>query len=191
MNLSMTIPPTELTPFLVDQTGLRASLLRTSFGLGADEWEDLRQELALDCLRRLAKFDPSRSDWRQFVHGVVRNHACVLASRLALRPTMYSLDQNSNADRAQTAARQVLDDKDDRDGIFSIELQIDVAHVLAGLNPDQQTIARLLSRFSVSTVRRITGLSVSQLDRKIRRIRAAFIAAGFGPIGKQLQGGAR
>ena len=183
--------PEEVAPYLIHQAGLRASLLRTSFGLAAEECEDLRQELATDCLRRLVNFDPVRSDWRQFVHSVVRNHACVLASRLASRPATYSLDDNVNADPDEAVARLGGDAEEDPDGIFTIELQLDVAHVLTGLTPDQQSIARLLSRYSLGTVRRITRLSTAQLDRKIRRIRAAFLAAGFGPVGEQLRGGAR
>jgi RNA polymerase sigma factor (sigma-70 family) len=191
MSPAMTAPPADFAPFLIEQARLRASLLRASFGLGSDEWEDLRQELAMDCLRRLVNFDPARSDWRQFVHSVVRNHSCVLASRLSARPSMYPIDVDVDADQAETVADLDSDYQENRDGISSIELQIDVRHVLADLTPDQRAIARLLSRFSVRAVRRMTGLSAAQLDRRLRRIRAAFIAAGFRPVAERLKGGER
>jgi hypothetical protein len=37
----------------------------------------------------------------------------------------------------------------------------------------------------------MTGLSAAQLDRRLRRIRAAFIAAGFHPVAERLKGGER
>ena len=81
MPAAVAIPLADVTPYLLQQTALRASLLQTSFGFAADDWDDLRQDLALDCLRRLPRFDGSRGNWKGFVHGVVRNHACVLAAR--------------------------------------------------------------------------------------------------------------
>jgi hypothetical protein len=119
MNPAMTAPPADFAPFLIEQARLRASLLRASFGLGSDEWEDLRQELAMDCLRRLVNFDPARSDWRQFVHSVVRNHSCVLASRLSARPSMYPIDVDVDADQAETVADRDSDYEENRDGISS------------------------------------------------------------------------
>ena len=52
---AVAIPLADFTPYLLQQTALRASLLQTSFGFAADDWDDLRQDLALDCLRRLAQ----------------------------------------------------------------------------------------------------------------------------------------
>jgi DNA-directed RNA polymerase specialized sigma24 family protein len=191
MSPAMTAPPAGFTPYLIKQARLRASLLRISFGLGQDEWEDLRQELAMDCLRRLVNFDPARSDWRQFVHTVVRNHSCVLASRLSRRPPMCPLDVDVDADTEEAVADRDSDFEEYRESVSSIELQIDVRHVLAGTTPEQRVIARLLSRFPLRTVRRMTGLGVAQLDRRLRQIRAAFIAAGFRPVEERLQGGWR
>ena len=91
MTPAMPVPQTEFTPYLLQQAGLRASLLQTSFGFAADDWDDMRQDLALDCLRRLPNFDPARGDWRQFVHGVVRNHSCNLASHHTNRPMLCSI----------------------------------------------------------------------------------------------------
>ena len=95
---AMPVPQAEFTPYLLQQTGLRASLLQTSFGFAADDWDDLRQDLALDCLRRLPRFDASRGNWKGFVHGVVRNHACVLASKQARRPELQCLAEDGDAD---------------------------------------------------------------------------------------------
>ena len=87
-----TTPRADFTPYLLQQTALRASLLQTSFGFAADEWDDLRQDLALDCLRRLPRFDGVRGNWQGFVRGVVRHHACDLASRQKYRQQFQPLE---------------------------------------------------------------------------------------------------
>ena len=68
-------------PYIFQQASCRASLLVTSAGFRSDDWEDLKQEMVLDVLRRSPKFDPARGDWQGFVRGVVRNHAAVLVMR--------------------------------------------------------------------------------------------------------------
>jgi len=171
------VPPAEFTPYLLQQAAIRASLLKTSFGLTTHDWEDLRQDLALDCLRRLPNFDPARSDWRQFVHGVVRNQACVLASRQTRRSNLERLKADREADTG---------DEQEHEGAAEdhgpeLELSIDVRRALASLPDELQSLALLLSESSLHAIRLKTGWSVSQLERKIRRIRAAFVAAGFQP----------
>ena len=62
-----------------------------------------------------------------------------------------------------------------------LELGLDTERVLAGLPEDLQRIARYLAEMPISAVRRKTGLSLAQVNRRIRQIRAAFMAAGFAP----------
>ncbi len=167
-----TIPLTDFTPYLLQQTALRASLLQTSFGFAADEWDDLRQDLALDCLRRLPRFDSSRGNWQGFVRGVVRHHACVLASRQKCRRLFQPLEESECVDGRHEPAEDLRP---------VLELGVDTDQVLAGLPEDLAGIARLLADMPVSAVRRETGLTTAHLNRKIARIRAAFTAAGLAP----------
>ena len=65
---------------------------------------------------------------------------------------------------------------------------MDTERVLAGLPEDLQRLAHYLSEMTVAAVRRRTGLSAAQINCGIRRIRAAFTAAGLAP---EKSGGAR
>ncbi len=188
---AMPVPQTEFTPYLLQQAGLRASLLQTSFGFAADDWDDMRQDLALDCLRRLPNFDPARGDWRQFVHGVVRNHSCNLASHHTNRPLLCSIVAADESESAEELAGSDPQDIPAADFRPALELRLDIRRALASLPKEIQTLARLLSRFSRHAVRLKTGLTVSQLDRKIRQIRAAFVAAGIYPGVGGTNGGQR
>ena len=174
-----TIPLADFTPYLLQQTALRASLLQASFGFAADEWDDLRQDLALDCLRRLPRFDGSRGNWQGFVRGVVRHQACVLASRQKCRRQFQPLDESECADGRHEPA-------EDLQPVF--ELGLDTERVLAGLPDELASIARLLAEMPVSAVRRKTCLTAAQLNRRVARIRAAFMRAGLSPA---TRGGAR
>ncbi len=184
MTSSAIAPLADITPYLLQQTALRASLLQSSFGFAADEWDDLRQDLALDCLRRLPRFDGSRGNWRGFVHGVVRNHACVLASRQVPRLQFQPLGIDDGSEPLDANVHEACTE----DFRPVLELSLDTERVLASLPEDLQRIARYLAEMPLSAVRRKTGLAPSQMDQRIRRIRAAFTAAGFAPPGR---GGAR
>lgn len=181
MAAAMAIPLADVTTYLLQQTALRASLLQTGFGFAADDWDDLRQDLALDCLRRLPRFDGSRGNWKGFVHGVVRNHACVLASRQIHRPHFQPLEYNDGAELPDGSSTGQADEEPAEDFRPLLELGLDTERVLAELPEELQRIARYLSEMPISGVRRKTGLTLAQLNQRIRRIRAAFMAAGFAP----------
>lgn len=181
MTPAMPAPQADFTPYLLQQAGLRASLLQSSFGFAADDWDDLRQDLALDCLGRLPRFDASRGDWKGFVRGVVRNQACVLATRQARRPEIRSLvsgDCGSDGDESLGVAHPALVE----DALPTLELSLDARRVLAGLPEELQIIAGHLAEMSFFAVSRRTGLTHAQLKRKVARIRAAFMAAGLAPV---------
>jgi RNA polymerase sigma-70 factor (ECF subfamily) len=172
---------TDFTPYLLQQATLRASLLQRSFGFGMDDWDDLRQDLALDCLRRLPRFDESRGDWRGFIRGVVRHHACVLASRQVRRWQFQPIADDSNTelqDGSMGSDELVAPGADFRP---ALELGMDAERVLAGLPEDLRHLAEYLSAMPIAAVRRETGLTLAQLNRRIRQIRAAFLAAGLAP----------
>ena len=190
MMAAIAVPPAEFTPYLLQQSGLRASLLKTNFGFGGDEWDDLRQEMALDCLKRLPKFDPARGNWKGFVHGVVRNRAFVLATQQTRRADVERslIVDTSAADEESEDYAQGSRSEDIRP---DLDLSIDVRRTLATLPEELQSLAHLVSSFSLLAVRRQTGLSRLELERKIAQIRTAFAAAGLSPDGYFLNGGAR
>ena len=181
MSAAVAIPLADVTPYLLQQTALRASLLQTSFGFAADDWDDLRQDLALDCLRRLPRFDGSRGNWKGFVHGVVRNHACVLASRQLQRRQFQRVEFDGDSELPDGSLIGKADQAPAEDFRPFLELGLDTERVLAELPEDLQRIAQYLAEMPISGVRRKTGLTLAQLNQRIRRIRAAFMAAGFAP----------
>jgi RNA polymerase sigma-70 factor (ECF subfamily) len=174
MTPAAAVPVTEFTPYLLQQAGLRASLLLTSFGFASDDWDDLRQNLALDCLRRLPKFDASRGDWKGFVRGVVRNHACVLASRQIRHREFQPLEIDADDEACDDTQGGPIDDPRP-----ALDLSLDTQRVLAGLPEEVQSTAHYLAEMPISAVCRRTGLSRNKVNAQIGKIRAAFEAAGI------------
>ncbi len=180
MMAAIAVPPAEFTPYLMQQSGLRASLLKTNFGFGSDEWDDLRQEMALDCLKRLPKFDPERGNWKGFVHGVVRNRAFVLATQQTRRADLER-QMFTDCNACDESGDELAQEAASEDIRPALELSIDVRRALAGLPEELQTLAHLVANLSIQAVRRQTGLSRLELERRIGQIRTAFAAAGLSP----------
>ena len=147
--------------------------------------------LALDCLRRLPRFDASRGNWKGFVHGVVRNHACVLAFRQARRPELQCLAEDdagsdSAVDVSRCDAHFVVAD----DLCPALELSLDMRRVLDGL-PEQLRSVAPSGRNALLRSAPSDRSFLAELNRKIARIRAAFVAAGLRPNRRPAKRGAQ
>ena len=129
----------------------------------------------------LPRFDGARGNWKGFVHGVVRHHACVLASRQSHRRQFQPLEFEGGSELSDASLTVKADEPPAEDFRPLLELGLDTERVLASLPEDLQRIAWHLADMPISCVRQKTGLTLSQLNRRIRRIRAAFMAAGFVP----------
>ena len=170
-------------PYILQQASCRASLLVATAGFRSDDWEDLRQEMVLDCLRRSPKFDPSRGDWQGFVRGVVRNHATVLVTRRHRNVRREVLAEDLTHEEAGTTG-----DPDDPLGAShkldieaGLQMSIDVQRVLNGLPPQLRNLALLLSELPMLEAGAKTGKSRSRVYQMTRQLRDAFVRAGIRP----------
>lgn len=164
-----------IDPFVLRQAEIRASQLVACSGFTRDDWEDLRQELLLDYMKRQPRFSPDRGGHRGFVHGVLRNQAAKLAA-VKRRSGPFS-EPGSDAEW-----RSLISPKGD------IDLRLDVQAVVSRLPVHLRILARQLSEMDAADVRRQTGKSRSRFYQWIADIRAAFIEAGLAPAGR---GGSR
>lgn len=167
--------------FVLRQAEIRASRIVGATGYTPDDWEDLRQELLLDYVRRQPRFDPARGDQRGFVFGVLRNHAAKLVT----------------AGNRARAASELTDDLPDRCACATtrleaeLHLRIDVQTVLARLPEHLRILAVQLTEMSPGEVCRESGRSRSCIYRWIAELRRAFMAAGLTPAVLAGRGGGR
>jgi RNA polymerase sigma-70 factor (ECF subfamily) len=172
---------TNCDPYVMRQVSCQASLLVANAGFKAQDWEDVRQELLLDLLRRAPRFDAARGDWQGFVRGIARNHATVLIARRRRRALEVLLADAVNGDDNLVDAARTVDSGGGRHGAAQLNLSLDVRTVVASLPPHVQTVALLLAEMSVKEACARTGRSRSGLYLVVRQLREAFALAGLAP----------
>jgi RNA polymerase sigma factor (sigma-70 family) len=159
---------------------LNASALVRSRAFGRDAWEDLRQELILDCVRRLRRFDPVRGTYRGFVSGVMRNRASVLVRHECVR-RRQEIGIGAAPYRSESHGELVDCGNASDSDLSRTEMVIDVHRVIAKLPPASRGLARQLMELNVTEISRRSGKSRAGIYRGLKKIRRAFVAAGFEP----------
>jgi RNA polymerase sigma-70 factor (ECF subfamily) len=169
-------------PYILQQASCRASMLVSTAGFRSDDWEDLKQEIVLDVLRRSPKFDPMRGGWQDFVRRLMRNRAAVLVMRERRRaPEILSQDLMNREEPSDTDSLDILDKRPSPGVVDALHLSLDIRRVVEGLPTHLQSLAVLLGQMPVQDVCRHTGKSRSRVYQMTRQIREAFLRAGFSP----------
>jgi len=181
--------------FALDMVNIKAAELVGQAGFTADDFEDIKQEMLLDLLERLAKYDPSKSNFKLFVTCVIdRKGQNLIRYRESeirdYRREAYSLNEDVTvADSEEPVQRLATIDQDDQDirtGKYGrpaeerTQLRLDIEAVLAGLPPELRKAAELLQTKSVTQVARELGVPRTTFYSKhLPLLRKAFTAMGL------------
>ena len=189
------MPQTFSDPYIIQQASCRASHLVANTRLSRDDWEDLRQEMLLDCLQRTPNFNPARGNWRGFVRGVIRNRSCVLARQESRRMRFESLaeaygETGAGQDLERETCAQAWEPVSANPSA-ALALSADVQRVLAGLPENLRTLAWQLTEMSVAEIAARRGRSQQWIYHLIGKLRKAFSLAGVTPAGLRGNGSAR
>lgn len=154
-----------------------------------DDQEDIEQELTLDLLQRLMKFDSGRGTRVAFVRRVVGNKVATLlehrlAERRDPRRVAYSLDDEVDEADGGSFPRDESVSSEDLDPTWGPpsedhDLRVDLARVIYQLPPDLASLAGALATQTVTEISRNTGTPRASLYDAIGRIRAILVAAGL------------
>ncbi len=166
---------------------------------------DLEQELVIDLLRRLPRFDPTLAKRETFITRIVEHHVATLVESQKAGVRDYqlragSLDERWD-DRIRTgSARDCRGDRPNPDGSPVLDqdkyfrettvvaarrdedlraLRIDLKKALAELPTDLRTLCALLQTSTVSEVSRETGVSRSTVYEAIGKLRNSFDRGGL------------
>ena len=170
-------------------------MLVSSARFSRDEWEDLRQEMALDCLERTPWFNPDRGNWRGFVRGVVRNHSATLATREAQRircETLSAADEETqpDTDGDREIVHAAFEPASDNP-TAALVLSADVQRVVASLPENLRALASELTEMTVAEIAAKRGRSTQWIYHLMNRLRKAFVQAGVTPESARRRGGPR
>jgi len=181
---------TVIDPYVAEQAACRASLLVASAGFRPDDWDDLHQEIVLDCLRRAPKFDAERGDWPGFVRGVTRNCAAVLVVRQRRRAAVILGEDLMSSEASDGDSLDILDKRPCSCAVDALDLSLDVRRVIESLPAQLQLLAVLIGQMPIRDVCRRLGKSRSRVYQMTRQLRDAFVRAGFQPCRPRKSGGA-
>ncbi len=158
----------------------------------ASDRTDIEQELFLDLLTRLPRFDATRAKRTTFVDRVVNNRvATLLEARTAAKRNparcVASLDADANDDEGhaepvwatldQRMGRS--DGRTPRDDARLRDLRFDVGAAMSDLPEDLRDLAGHLSRQTPTEVARANGVPRRTVRDRIARIRGRFERAGL------------
>jgi RNA polymerase sigma-70 factor (ECF subfamily) len=178
---------------LIKLVRIKSARLAGMYGFNVMDRDDIYQELLLDCLLRLRKFDPAKSSRRGFLHRVVRHRIASLldAQRAACRDSRMCRDSldapvqfaaSESVELSETVSSDDYEARIGRSGLSSwerAELRIDVARVIAALPAELAAIADALKSVNAIDAGRRLGLSRSTVYRRLVVIREVFAAAGL------------
>ena len=160
-------------------------------GYTEDDVEELEQEMRLDLLKRLPKFNPKIATYNTFVSRLVERKICNLIRHRTRKVRDYRREEGSLDDTVETDSNSVekakrietisQDEYDFRSGRYCrsaaerLDLQLDVSLVLSKLPPKLQKLAELLKTMSITEAARELGIPRSTLySSGLARLREAF-----------------
>jgi RNA polymerase sigma-70 factor (ECF subfamily) len=165
-------------------------------GFTESDREDLEQEMMLDLLQRLSKYDPERAQRNTFIARVVDHKIATIieARKAGLRD--YRLCRCSLDDRFEYGEyedsfcieRMEIIDQEDylmRTGKISRpscelrDLSIDVRQAIEKLPPELRELCRRLDTDTVTEISRDTGIPRGTIYESIKKMRAIFEDAGL------------
>jgi RNA polymerase sigma-70 factor, ECF subfamily len=175
-------------PYVLHQASCRASLLVATAGFTSDDWEDLRQEIVLDLIRRAPKFDPERGNWHGFVRGVARHHSTILIAGHRRRTREVLGEDLKREDAHVGDSADALDKCPGSNPVVELDLRLDVQRVVARLPPHLRSLANLLGQMPVKELCQYTGKSRPTVYRMTLQIKEAFFDAGLAPCNRLRNG---
>jgi RNA polymerase sigma-70 factor (ECF subfamily) len=184
----------ELTDYALETVHHKARQLVGKAGYTKDDLDDIKQDLLVDLLERLQRFDSAKATYNMFVACVVdrkisnmlRDHQAEKRDRRREDCSLNDEIDDGDEVPVQRLATMSQDKYDIRTGRspWSAEerehLRLDIETVLAGLPPDLRRAAELLQTLPTAQVAREMGVARATFYHKyLKRLRAVFAAKGM------------
>lgn len=183
----------ELSDYAIRLIRHKARQLARNEGFTPQDIEDIRQDLIVDLLERLPKFDATKSAYNTFVDRIVNRKVARLMRdrncekrdprREACSLNEYIDDgEGGTVERSQTIAAEEADrrlGRQARSNQETAELVLDVEAVLKRLPDNLRTPCELLKTGSIADAARAMGVPRTTLNDHVKKLREFFEAAGL------------
>ena len=171
----------------------KAKQLVGRVGLTDSDREDLEQEMILDLLQRLPKYNPDRAQRNTFIARVVEHKiATIIEARKAglrdYRLCNCSLNERLEDEEGGSVERMETIDQEDylrltaglsRSTAELRDLSIDVRQAIEKLPPELRELCRRLGIDTVTELSRDTGVPRGTIYESLKKLRANLEAAGL------------
>ena len=182
-----------IDPYAAGLIRFKARQLVGKAGFSAWDREDIEQELTLDLLRRLPKYNPKRAQLNTFIARVVEHRLASLieAQKAGIRDyRRCRCSLNECFEDADGRSVERVDTFDQEDYLLRTggqsrpseelsALAIDVAAVLEGLPHELRNLCRRLQAETVTEISRGTGVPRGTIYESIKKLREIFKDAGL------------
>jgi len=172
----------------------KARQLVGTYGFTEADREDLEQELRIDLLRRLGKYDPTKAKLSTFTARIVEHRiATIIEARKAAKRDYrgctcslndpFAFDDGDEGELGDTIACETYFQRLSPDSLPDVtqrDMAIDVADVLAGLTSEQQRLCAMLREHTVLEISELCGIPRATLYDRIKEIRLVFEVAALG-----------
>jgi RNA polymerase sigma-70 factor (ECF subfamily) len=183
----------ELSDYAIRHIRHRARQLARTEGIAAQDIEDIRQDLIVDLLERLPKFDPAKATCNTFVARIIDRKVAKLirdrnCEKRDPRREECSLNEciddgeGGSVERVQTIAADEADrrlGRQARSDQETAELALDVEAVLKRLPDNLRRLCELLKTGSIADAARAMGVPRTTLNDHVKKLREVFEAAGL------------
>ena len=171
----------------------KAKQLVGRVGLTDSDREDLEQEMILDLLQRLPKYNPDRAQRNTFIARVVEHKiATIIEARKAglrdYRLCNCSLNERLEDEEGGSVERMETIDQEDylrltgglsRSTAELRDLSIDVRQAIEKLPPELRELCRRLGVDTITELSRDTGVPRGTIYESLKKLRANLEAAGL------------
>ena len=182
-----------IDPYAAGLIRFKARRLIGQAGFTASDREDIEQELMLDLLRRLPKYNPKRAQLNTFIARVVEHRIASLieAQKAGIRDyRRCRCSLNECFEDADGRSVERVDTFDQEDYLLRTggqsrpseelsALAIDVAAVIEGLPHELRNLCRRLKAETVTGISRDTGVPRGTIYESIKKLREIFEDAGL------------
>ena len=157
--------------------------------LSPDDREDVRQDILIEMIVRLGKFDVEKAALATFIDLLTRHGASAVARRCRPQQRLLraALSLDDEADPMARRLARILSAEqglgfaagEPADPVASAELKRDVRRIVAALTPELRSLGALLLAHPTEQACRTSGLSRATFYRRVRGIRLRFLIASL------------
>ena len=183
----------EVNEYAANVIRYKARQLVGKAGFTESDRDDLEQEMMLDVIARLPKFDPNKATQKTFVARIIeRKISKLIRHRTSemrdYRREAFSLNASiedgdgGSVERGDLVSQENVDPTvavNSRTGVDEMAFLHDLQSVLSGLPDHLRRLCKILKTGTVSDAAREMGIPRTTLNDHVRKLRSLFEEAGL------------